>query len=171
MCRTCIVLRVILAVLVATMLGLLWTGAIAVRTVLSGSMEPTIPTGAVVVTRAEAAYAAGDVITFRDGAEANVPTTHRIVEVLTTGDTISYVTRGDANETNDFVSVPHMRVLGKVIAYVPFVGYILDFVKRPLGLLLVVGIPAVVLITSETYKLITRARTNKTQSQEIPDND
>lgn len=150
--------------MVVTMLALLWTEVFAIRTVLSGSMEPTIPTGAVVITRAQEAYSPGEIITFRSSERASVPTTHRIVELAKTGGEVAYVTRGDANDTNDFTSTPHSRVLGRVVLYIPFIGYVLDFVKRPIGFLLVLGIPASILVITETYSLIRRNRESRKNS-------
>lgn len=63
--------------------------------VLSGSMEPEIPTGSVVVVDGrKKEWNPGDVITYRRG---NMVVTHRIVEKSEEG----YYTKGDANAEED----------------------------------------------------------------------
>ena len=63
--------------------------------VLSGSMEPEIPTGSVVVVDGrKKEWNPGDVITYRRG---NMVVTHRIVEKSEEG----YCTKGDANAEED----------------------------------------------------------------------
>jgi signal peptidase len=54
------------------------TGNFKVLTVLSGSMEPNIHTGSVVVVKPTKDYKIGDVITFGPYTKTQTPTTHRI---------------------------------------------------------------------------------------------
>src|SRR5438445_7469167 len=70
--------------------------------VLSGSMEPTIHTGSVIVATAAdpAALQVGDIVTFvRPGDEENV--THRIIEIKGSPQGRSFVTKGDASGAPD----------------------------------------------------------------------
>jgi signal peptidase I len=86
--------------------------------VTTGSMEPNIPVGSVVVThRSKEQYEKGDVITFtsRDSAIYGRPNTHRIVGIEQSGAEVSYITRGDANSSPDNNPVPASDVIGKVI--------------------------------------------------------
>src|SRR3989344_4702559 len=73
-------------------------GNIEVKIVKSGSMEPSISTGSLVVVRPHAAYAKGDVITFGKDTKTDIPTTHRIID---TKDGPLYIVKGDANEEAD----------------------------------------------------------------------
>ena len=56
---------------------------------VSGSMEPSIPTGAAVIVRKNPSnvYHEGDVITFRSNEQAiyGMPNTHRIVQIVHDG--------------------------------------------------------------------------------------
>ncbi|HBK54047.1 MAG TPA: signal peptidase I, partial [Syntrophomonas wolfei] len=65
--------------------------------VLSGSMEPTILTGDIVLTKETGpdAIVEGDIITFR--ADQNTAVTHRVTEVVIENGTRSFLTKGDAN--------------------------------------------------------------------------
>jgi len=103
--------------------------------VTTGSMEPNLPAGAMVVARAQEDYQAGDVISFRqDGGVV----THRIVEETAEG----YVTAGDANNTPDSKPVPRQAVLGRVVLCLPWAGTLLLFLREPLGILALAAVGA-----------------------------
>ncbi|NYE50403.1 signal peptidase [Spinactinospora alkalitolerans] len=109
------------------------TGAQALI-VLSGSMEPSIPVGSVVIARPvdPAAVEVGDVITFEHGDPAQTDSfdpeltplvTHRVVEVEETGEGSLLHTRGDANDVPDDPPVPAADVRGEVWYHIPYFGY------------------------------------------------
>ena len=56
-----------------------------VKVVKSGSMEPAINVGGIVIVSPTKTYQAGDVITFGADTWRRVPVTHRIVEKVPTG--------------------------------------------------------------------------------------
>lgn len=120
--------------------------------VMSGSMEPAVPVGSVVLVRPQAGYAPGDVISFAaQGNQENI-VTHRIVfrrylEGL--GSDPVYNTAGDANEEMDKWEVTSEQIVGKVLFYVPYIGYGVDFVKQPFGFILLVIVPATIVIYEE----------------------
>ncbi|WP_435318202.1 signal peptidase I [Haloarchaeobius sp. TZWSO28] len=124
--------------------------------VLTGSMEPAINTGdVVVVTRVDpTTIEVGDVIIY-ERANMNVPTTHRVIERTTTetGD-LAFVTKGDANEDPDSGLVTTETVIGKISLTLPKVGYVIQFVNSKTGFLALVLIPFGLLILSELWSLI-----------------
>ncbi len=101
-------------------------GGYSALIVLSGSMEPTIMTGEVIVIHAEPEYKLKDILTYRDGS---ILVTHRIVNV--TNDT--YTTRGDANNTDD-PPIKKSQAVGKTIFHIPYLGKAILFVQSPVGL-------------------------------------
>ena len=130
--------------------------------VITGSMEPTIHAGAIVLTRAEdtSKYQVGDIITFKSKTSAiyGQPNTHRIVDIHTDGTQLFFVTKGDANPVNDDFSVPASDVYGKVIwnsGKIEWLGYILSFLMTPVGFLLVILIP-ILAITVSQLKVFTK---------------
>lgn len=133
-------------------------GNFKVKVVKSGSMEPTIKTGGVIVIRPNNSYEVGDVVTFGRDTKTQIPTTHRIVKVDGSGRMKVFTTKGDANDAEDPNLINLSDINGKVLFTVPFVGYILDFAKKPLGFILLVGIPALVIIIEEIGKIITEIR-------------
>lgn len=86
--------------------------------VLSGSMEPVIHTGAVAYMNTHATvYEPGDIVMFRMG-EGLV--THRIVRM----EDGQYVTKGDANETEDMTLVSGEQMVGSYLFQIPYMGYV-----------------------------------------------
>ena len=99
--------------------------------VISGSMEPAIPVGSMVYSKAvdPKTLETGDVIVFYSsnapqGADTGdvIPVTHRVVLNDTTNGEIT--TKGDANEKNDISKVAYLNVEGKVIFHIPQMGYL-----------------------------------------------
>ena len=121
--------------------------------VQSGSMEPAVHTGSVVVSRLVDEYVINDIITFGNKTSNQTPTTHRIIEIKNDNGNISYITKGDANNTSDRKEVLHRNVIGKILFSVPYFGYIIDFVKKPLGFFLVIVIPALLVVSDEVKKI------------------
>lgn len=97
--------------------------------VLTGSMEPAISAGDMIIIRRESGYAPGDIITFRDGGSY---TTHRITETMPGG----FRTKGDANNTEDSSSVLPEQIAGRVILVIPGMGKVFLFLRTPGGMLL-----------------------------------
>lgn len=128
-------------------------GNYKIFTVQSGSMEPSIMTGSVVIVKPFDSYQKGDVITVAEPGNLKSTLTHRIFEVKESSDSASYVTKGDANETPDTESRPKENVLGKVIFTVPFMGYPIGFAKTRDGLIILVIIPATLIVYSELVSI------------------
>jgi len=128
-------------------------GGLKIKIVQSGSMEPAIKTGALVVIKPSGVYKEGDIITFGKDTKTEVPTTHRIVGVRVESGKTLYQTKGDANDATDMQEVASGEVIGKVLFSLPYVGYILDFAKKPFGFILIIGIPAAMIIYDEAMKI------------------
>ena len=146
-----------------------YIGHYEVKIVKSGSMEPTIHTGAIVVIRHGGPYAQNDVVTFTS-ASADIPTTHRIVGAVPDTEELLYVTKGDANEEADAEPLSPEMIVGKVLFSVPYVGFLLDFARQPLGFGLLIGIPAFLIIIDEVDK-IWREIKNRRRKDEGDDTD
>ena len=110
--------------------------------VLSGSMEPNIMTGDLVLTREvdPASLQVGDVIAFREGQSV---ITHRIIETQQVDGQRQFVTKGDNNNTQDSRLVPYSAVEGKYLLRIGGLGDFAMFLQTPLGLILFVGVPLV----------------------------
>ncbi|MCX6737607.1 MAG: signal peptidase I [Candidatus Parcubacteria bacterium] len=124
-------------------------GNIKLMVVQSGSMEPTIKTGSVVMVKPVKDYKVGDIITFGPYSKTKAPTTHRIFEIKTLDGQSVYVTKGDANNAQDLREISKGDILGKVLFFVPYLGYAVEFAKQPLGFILVIAIPAIIIVGDE----------------------
>ena len=100
--------------------------------VQSGSMEPNLGVGALVVARpAEAAeLGKGDVIVFSPQGKGTL-VMHRIVRREATPQGEVFVTKGDANDAEDPWLVPAAGSGWRIERSVPMVGYALGFARDP----------------------------------------
>lgn len=139
------------------------TGNYKVMTVISGSMEPTIKTGSVVTVKPIDNYKIGDIITFGPYSKTKAPTTHRIYEIKVVGGQPVYITKGDANNAPDTREIQKKDIIGKVLLAVPYMGYAVDFAKKPMGFALIIIIPAALIVVDELKKILKklRKRSNK----------
>ena len=101
-----------------------------IAVVLSGSMEPTLSVNDVIMIQEKDSYRPGDVVVYQSGYELIV---HRIVAVE--GETV--ITQGDANNIAD-PPVDQSAVKGAVIARIPQIGLLVNALKTPVGILLIV---------------------------------
>jgi signal peptidase len=122
-------------------------------TVLSGSMEPALPVGCVEVTRPVRldTIEAGDIITFRSPTNGKLMS-HRVVAVEE-GDSYQFRTRGDANEDTDPYLIPAQNVVGRVCFKLSHVGYVVEYLKTPIGFILL-GLCGMVLILAEMSTIL-----------------
>lgn len=84
----------------------------------TGSMEPEIPVGTVVVADRYAEPEIGAVFAYQSGGNIII---HRIIGI----DEGGYVTKGDANPTPDAVRVTREQIRGKVVLELTFLAPIL----------------------------------------------
>ena len=119
---------IILVILAILLVGVRVAG-IRPYTVISGSMEPEYPVGSIVYVKDIEVknVEVGDVITFVLDDKLNVAT-HRVVGVdFEEGYS---TTKGDANNSNDGSPVYFENYLGKVVACIPYLGYIIEAITR-----------------------------------------
>ena len=98
--------------------------------VLSGSMEPEFSTGDLIVVRQADSYRVDDIVVFQEGRSLVV---HRIVEM--DGDTVT--TKGDANNASD-PPIEAAAIKGRVLFHIPGAGNVVQFLKTPVGTILVI---------------------------------
>lgn len=146
---------IITSILVAlvVILALLLVGArvvgLQVFSVLSGSMEPTYHTGALIYVKKVDPYTIqeGQVITFL--LDENTTATHRVVEVVPDEEDASVVrfrTKGDSNEAEDGGLVHYKNVVGTPVFSIPYLGYVAHYIQHPPGMYVAISVGAVLLL-------------------------
>jgi len=148
--------------------------------VLSGSMEPRIHTGSVILDQPNVdtrKLKAGDVITFRlpqndplAAKEGATIVTHRIANVLTQNGMPAYKTKGDANKSQDPWTISPGNVIAKYDnVTIPYLGYYFNFLKSKLGIGLLIILPGVLLIISTIVSLLREIlKLQRTSKPETP---
>ena len=125
-----------------------------VKVVQSGSMEPEIMTGGIVVIAPTTAYAVGDIVTYGNDTRTAVPVTHRIIENAGSEQAPRFITQGDANEDPDPAPIRDRDIIGKVAFTIPYLGFVIEFARTPLGFMLLIGIPALLVVFDELANII-----------------
>ena len=96
-------------------------------TVLTNSMAPSMPPGTLVVVRPTPfeEIAPGDIITYQIRSGSPELVTHRVQQRLVASDgTVSFITRGDNNNTADVDPVHEVQVRGTAWYSVPLLGWV-----------------------------------------------
>lgn len=120
----------------------------AILEVISGSMEPTINIGdLIVINTKEVNYEKGDIVTFYDVNGAFV--THRLINI--TEDEIR--TRGDNNNTIDEI-MPRENIVGKYVFKIDGLGTIITSLKNPIVsvMIFIIGILICIFISTDKFK-------------------
>ena len=138
----------------------------------SGSMEPELSAGDLVVTRPvePEVVAVGDIITFRPNIADENLVTHRVIGIGQSSP-LYFETKGDANLDPDPFTVPALNLEGRVYFHAPLVGYAIPFLKTTAGLLVVLVVPGLITIAvcmkSLRYELVkTRVKSQGKEAEE-----
>ena len=126
--------------------------------VQSDSMEPTINTGDLIIGKIPNSahdLPVGTIVSFREKVNNQViVNTHRIKEVDTSGSITKYITKGDNEVAADQMPKTENEIISVYQLRIPFVGAFIDFIRKPLGFILVLVIPMLAFIAWQVYKLI-----------------
>lgn len=127
-------------------------------TVLSGSMEPNLNVGGVIIVEKvdPDTLKEGDIITFlsNDTTLNGKVVSHRIIQVVDNNNGRMFITKGDANEDRDDAAAVPNNVIGRVIFHVPYLGYLLNFMKTKQGFFFILLLPCMLILLVETIGLM-----------------
>jgi len=113
--------------------------------VLSGSMEPEIYSGDLVLVREAVTgdLKVGDVISYREGQSV---ITHRILEITEEQGTRKFITKGDHNNVSDRNPVTEDQVEGRYLFHLSKLGNFAIFMQTPIGMVIFIACPLVLFI-------------------------
>lgn len=118
---------------------------VSTHVVSTGSMEPTIKAGSVVLSSLEIEEInRGDIIVFTSPENEEITIVHRVMDI----ENNEYFTKGDNNENDDDWTVFKDNIKGKVFLTIPYLGYAIEWMKTPLGFITILVLPALLLIIS-----------------------
>jgi len=156
--------------------------------VVTGSMEPTIPVGSLLLCKQVDmdAVQVGDSICFRarESAILGQMVTHRVTGIFTAADgSLLFETRGDANLAADGFMVSQINFVGKVTWYTganSVLSSILSFFSNKIGFLACIVIPILLLggllmkecvnnIRSELYKAMRELEREEAPGEPMPE--
>lgn len=131
--------------------------------VLTGSMAPHLNPGDLILVKPTAAEEVklDDIITFQDTATTFV--THRVTDIHWQDGEIFYETKGDANNIKDEEMVSAEGLVGTLHFTLPKVGYVIDYLKRPVGLMILVLVPLLYVSIGVLKKVFINKKTVQTR--------
>jgi len=150
-----IIIALLSPILICLVAPFLFGGFFSV--IMSGSMEPTIPVGSIVIVKKvnPEDVKVDDVIAFQTGESRTI---HRVVEKVVEDDSFYFRTKGDANEDPDPWIVKPQDVKGALLLTIPYYGYLLYYAGTPLGVALFILVPAIILIANEIRNILRRRK-------------
>ena len=136
--------------------------------VLTDSMYPDIKSGDIIICKTVDAeeIEVGDVISFYDPAgNGTSVVTHKVVEIIKDGETLSFRTHGINNNTDDRLPVPSDKVIAEYTGVrIPGAGNIAIFMQSTAGLIICVIVPIVLFVG---YDVIRRRLYEKNKADDV----
>ena len=135
--------------------------------IMGGSMSPTLSAGSIAFVQpiASSKINTDDIIAYHAPSGRSTIVTHRVVEVINEGEYLSFQTAGDGNDNSDKNPVPSENVVGKVTFHIPYVGFVFNFVRQPIGYCLLIGLPALVIISIEMKRIVSQISSLKASTR------
>ena len=131
--------------------------------VLSGSMEPVIPVGSVVIIdQSKTAVSAGDIAAFSRNGQT---VTHRIIKGTEDG----FITKGDANQEKDTGVTAPENIIGTVVFCIPYLGYGIMWLQEYRNL--VIGVAVLLLFLILLFSGIQESEKNTDHKLEKKENE
>lgn len=135
-------------------------------------MEPEIQTGSVIAVKPvedKTSFKADDIITFVDSRSQIV--THRIIDVVGSGENTQYVTKGDNNEHPDAEPVLAENVIAEYTGFtIPYLGYFIEFAKSQKGAVILFIVPGILLLIYAAFQIWSVMKMIEPNSQKISEN-
>ena len=130
-----------------------------VNVVLSNSMEPVYSTGELLLVKPAKAdeIKVNDIISFKGSGVSGNVITHRVIKI----DQV-FITKGDANSSQDSNPVAFSRLNGIVKINIPYIGYIYGMIQSMIAKIILAGLVLIYIIVN----LVTKKKLNSNVSEE-----
>lgn len=158
------VLVILVVVFAVFLMGSRLVG-LQVYNVISGSMEPTYSVGDLLYVKTvdPDSVKVGDPITFVLNEDL-VVATHRVVSI--DAENRRFITKGDANETEDASPVHFNNLVGVPVFVIPLLGYVSAYIQSPPGMYVAIGLGVLLLAAVFLPDLMTKKNKNEHKQEE-----
>ena len=123
--------------------------------IISGSMEPNLNIGDIVIAKETNEIQENDIICFRQGQGV---VTHRVAEKTEIEGKVEYKTKGDNNNVEDSGTITDSVIEGKVIGKIPYAGNITMLLQKK-------AIIVLLIIALYVYLIFTNGRKRKKEER------
>ena len=156
------IVSIMLGLIVAVLAFVFFSPDYSLYIVRSGSMEPAINVGDVVIAGplGSGGIKPGVIVTYAIGKTL---ITHRVLSIG--GNTL--ITKGDANENPDPIPVQFSQVKSRYLFRIPYIGYAAGFVRTKLGWLLAIILPSIILVGFIIKDIVKEAFKNENHVKNI----
>ena len=123
-----------LPILLVLFCALYFLGPLRLCAVVSGSMEPNLPTWSLCVVNVKTPYEqieTGDIVVYLRQSDGK-RIIHRVIEIRDEG----MVTKGDANKRDDGLSVTRQNLYGKYLFHIPKLGKVPTLIRTVPGMVI-----------------------------------
>lgn len=118
--------------------------------VISGSMEPEIHVNDYILVKKTdiAELKTGDIISFysKDPSIYNKPNTHRI-DSINKGESLSFITKGTANEKADQYPVVQEDIIGKYVCKLSVLSFVFPLLSNPMIFFALILLPLILILS------------------------
>jgi signal peptidase I len=124
-------------------------------TVLSGSMEPAVGVGDIVINSSvsPADVRVGDIVTFPDPEQSSRLITHRVRQVRIADGVAHFVTKGDNTNAIERWDLPARGSIGRVEYRIPLLGFLVFWLHGPFARIALIVLPALLLAGFELRRI------------------
>ncbi|NIQ13603.1 MAG: signal peptidase I, partial [Candidatus Dadabacteria bacterium] len=129
-------IKIIIGIALIPLLIYLWPSALGGDTqfllVQGISMLGTIEPGSFVILKAQESYEVDDIIGFSTPKQSSFAGRNVVHRIIAETDDGGFILKGDNNPKRDPGTVYPNQILGEVVFFTPFAGYLLLFMRNPL---------------------------------------
>ena len=113
-------------------------------------MNPTVKPGSVslIVPQPAENVKVGDIVAFRSPEDSSLTIIHRIINIKSR-DPLIFESKGDNNNAPDLWDVRPDNIIGKHVFSMPLLGNLIAYIKKPLGFVAIIVIPALLLLLAQ----------------------
>lgn len=146
-----VLLIIDIVILTSVVAGLSWLrlNGNQLLSVQTASMKPVLNVGDAIIIKPNTNIVPGEIISYYSPLDSKVVVSHRFVKSESKG---QLVTAGDVTGSND-IPFPKSNVIGHVTMVLPGFGYFLNVLRKPVSMVLLIYIPAIILLFKEINRL------------------